>query len=325
MSAHVRIGKDIDHAASVLRAGGLVAMPTETVYGLAADATNPRAVASVFAAKNRPSFDPLIVHLASQSQVNEYAVEFPEEAVRLAMKFWPGPLTLVLPRRPCISDLVTSGLQGVGLRVPAHPMALELLRVSGLPLAAPSANPFGGISPTTADHVAAGLGHVVDYILDGGPCAVGVESTVVSFMEDRPLVLRPGGLSIEQISDVIGPIARAAADPAKDDAAQPAPGMLSRHYAPTIPMRLIETDQTAAPIPGLRCGLLTWGHLDRVSAGFERVVNLSVTSDLSACAAGFFAALRDFDSSGLECIIARKFPEQGLGVALNDRLCRGAS
>lgn len=325
MAAHIRVGKDIDHAASVLRAGGLVAMPTETVYGLAADATNPHAVASVFAAKNRPSFDPLIVHLASQSQVQDYALEFPEDAVRLAEKFWPGPLTLVLPRRVCISDLVTSGLPGVGLRVPAHPMALELLRVCGLPLAAPSANPFGGISPTTAEHVASGLGHVVDYILDGGPCAVGVESTVVSFMESRPLVLRPGGLSIEQISSIIGPVSRAVADPTRDDAAQPSPGMLSRHYAPTIPMRLIEPEGAAVPVAGSRCGLLTWGHHDQGASGFERVINLSATSDLSACAAGFFAALRTFDSSGLDCIFARRFPESGLGVALNDRLRRGAS
>lgn len=325
MAAHVRIGKDIGHAAAVLRAGGLVAMPTETVYGLAADATNPRAVASVFAAKNRPSFDPLIVHLASPSQVHDYALEFPEGAVWLAEKFWPGPLTLVLPRRPSISDLVTSGLHGVGLRIPAHPMALELLRTCGLPLAAPSANPFGGISPTTAEHVASGLGHVVDYILDGGPCKVGVESTVVSLMDARPLVLRPGGLSIEQISEVLGPVARAKADPAKDDSAQPAPGMLSRHYAPKIPMRLIEAEAFARPVTGLRCGLLTWGHRDGGVAGFEQVINLSEVSDIKACAAGFFAALRTFDSSGLDCIVAREFPEDGLGVALNDRLRRGAS
>jgi len=325
MAAHARIGKDIDHAAFIIRSGGIVAMPTETVYGLAADATNPLAVASVFAAKSRPAFDPLIVHLASQSQVTDYALEFPENAAWLAEQFWPGPLTIVLPRRPNISDLVTSGLQSVGLRIPAHPMALELLRVCRLPLAAPSANPFGGISPTTAEHVSSGLGHVVDYILDGGPCQVGVESTVVSFLDARPVVLRPGGLSIEQISAIIGPIARAAADSAKDNAAQPAPGMLSRLYAPTIPMRLIEPEETVAPISGVRCGLLTWGYRDHASAGFERVINLSATSDLNECAAGFFAALRTFDSSGLECIIARKFPEAELGAALNDRLRRGAS
>ncbi|MBL8808660.1 MAG: threonylcarbamoyl-AMP synthase [Planctomycetaceae bacterium] len=323
MSTHVRIGTDIDYAAAVLRSGGLVAIPTETVYGLAADATNPKAVAAIFAAKNRPTFDPLIVHLADISQVREYVCAFPPAAEQLASRYWPGPITLVLPRQSVIPDLVTSGLDGVGVRVPSHPMTLQLLRTCQCPLAAPSANPFGGISPTTASHVAAGLGHVVDYILDGGPCTVGVESTVVSFMQPQAVVLRPGGLSIEAISAVIGPVERAVSDPAKDDSAQPSPGMLSRHYAPRIPMRLIERDEIAIPASGQRCGLLTWGT--NCETGFDRVINVSEAGDLQSCAAGFFAALRDLDSSGLDCIIARKFPDSGLGVALNDRLRRASS
>jgi len=323
MSSHIRIGTDIEFAAAVLRNGGLVAMPTETVYGLAADARNPHAVASIFAAKNRPTFDPLIVHLSDASCVADYAREFPSAAMMLAERFWPGPLTLVLPRRSAIPDLVTSGLEGVGLRVPAHPMALELLECCGCPLAAPSANPFGGISPTTAGHVAAGLGQVVDYILDGGPCAVGVESTVVSFMQPEPVVLRPGGLSIEAIADVIGPVKRAVSDPTKDDSAQPSPGMLSRHYAPRTPLRLIEPDEPAIVMSGERCGLLTWGS--EANAGFASAINLSPTGDLHDCAAGFFAALRELDSCCLDRIIARKFPEIGLGVALNDRLRRAAT
>ncbi len=320
---HIRIGTDIDHAAAILRDGGLVAIPTETVYGLAADARNPQAIASVFAAKNRPTFDPLIVHLEGKSSVLEYAREFPPIAVRLADRFWPGPLTLVLPRRPVIPDLVTSGLDGVGLRVPAHPMALALLQRCGFPLAAPSANPFGGISPTTAEHVAAGLGHVVDYILDGGPCSVGVESTVVSLMQPRPVVLRPGGLSMEAIAEVAGSVDRAVSDPTKDDCAQPSPGMLSRHYAPRTPLRLIEPAEAAVATSGENAGLLTWGSLP--NTGFTHVVNLSETSDLKTCAAGFFAALRELDSRVLDDIVARKFPETGLGVALNDRLRRAAT
>lgn len=317
-------GTDILRAAEVLRAGGLVGMPTETVYGLAANALDVRAVAKVFAAKGRPTFDPLIVHLADVSELSRVVAHVPALALRLAEACWPGPLTLVLPKADCVPDLVTSGLPGVGVRVPAHPMAQQLLRMCGCPLAAPSANPFGGISPTTASHVLEGLGDRVDYVLDGGPCRVGVESTVVSLMGNVPVLLRPGGVGPERLRELVGEYETARADAGVDDAAQPAPGMLSRHYAPRTPLRLIAAAERAVPSPGLRSGLLTWGPELEIP-GFDRIFRLCSEGIPEICAAGFFAGLRDLDSAGLDVIIARQFRDVGLGVALNDRLRRGAA
>ena len=314
---------DCEHAASLLRAGRLVAFPTETVYGLGADATNAMAVAAIFEAKQRPTFDPLIVHVANVGQATEVVSEFPPAAKSLADAFWPGPLTLVLPKRSSIPDLVTAGLAGVGVRIPRHPLALRFLNCVQRPVAAPSANPFGGISPTSAQHVFDGLGNKVDAILDGGPCEVGIESTVVSFMESRPVVLRPGGCPIEDIERLIGPLDRAVSDPSRDDSAQSAPGMLSRHYAPKTPLLLIDPDQKAVAVSGRQCGLLTYGTAAE-SGTFARLENLSPSSDQQTCAARFFAALRSLDSAGLDVIIARRFPESGLGIALNDRLQRAA-
>jgi L-threonylcarbamoyladenylate synthase len=318
-----QVGSDLGLAVRLLRAGRLVAIPTETVYGLAADALNPEAVAGVFEAKQRPAFDPLIVHVPDLGAACAVVEQFPLLAERLAAVFWPGPLTLVLPRRSCIPDLVTSGLPGVGIRVPAHPLTLELLGAVGRPLAAPSANPFGGISPTTPQHVLDGLGGRLDYVLDGGPCAVGVESTVLSLMGDRPQLLRPGGISVEELEEVVGPIEGLPLSEAKDASPQPAPGMLSRHYAPGTPLQLLAMDAEACPIPGLRCGLLTWGGWPE-RPGFDRICRLGMGEDLKICAAKFFAGLRDLDSAGLDVIIGRLFPERGLGRALNDRLRRGA-
>ena len=317
------ISINIQQAADLLKEGKLVAFPTETVYGLGADVTDVHAVAGIFEAKQRPTFDPLIVHIATVTQLDEVATHVPEAARKLIESFWPGPLTLVLPKRPVIPDLVTSGLPGVGVRIPRHPLALELLKLVGRPVAAPSANPFGGISPTTAQHVADGLGSRVDLILDGGPCDVGVESTVVSFMETRPIVLRPGGCPIENIERLIGPVDRATTDPSKDDAAQPAPGMLSRHYAPRTPLVLVGHNRIANPIYGNRCGLLTYGK-QPVEGDFQQIKSLCDTENLQTCAALFFAALRSLDSSRLDVIIAHEFPPNGLGVALNDRLRRAA-
>lgn len=318
------VGTDLSRAAGILRAGGLVGMPTETVYGLAADAFNVRAVARVFAAKGRPTFDPLIVHLADISELSRVVAQVPALAWRLAESCWPGPLTLVMPKSDSVPDLVTAGLRGVGVRIPAHAMARQLLRECGCPLAAPSANPFGGISPTTAAHVAAGLCDRVDYVLDGGPCCVGVESTVVSLMGELPVLLRPGGVGPERLRELVGEYETARADAALDDAAQPAPGMLSRHYAPRTPLRLISATEPAIPSPGLRSGLLTWGPESEIP-GFDRIFRLCSEGIPEICAAGFFAALRDLDSAGLDVIIAREFREAGLGVALNDRLRRGAA
>ncbi len=310
-------------AAELLRTGHLVAFPTETVYGLGADATNPIAVARIFEAKQRPTFDPLIVHVAELSQVEQVVSRFPETARLLASEFWPGPLTIVLPKRDVIPDLVTAGLPGVGIRIPRHPVAIELLKAAGCPVAAPSANPFGGISPTTAQHVADGLGQKVDCIVDGGPCAVGLESTVLSLMTERPILLRHGGCPVEDIQRIIGPVEMARSDPSQDDAAQPAPGMLSRHYAPGTRLIVIQHNQLAESVAGLRCGLLTAGN-QPFSGRFSRIEILCNDGNLQTCAANFFAALRTLDASDLDVIIAHEFPAHGLGVALNDRLRRAA-
>lgn len=314
---------DIRHAAELLRAGRLVAFPTETVYGLGANATNAKAVAQIFEAKQRPTFDPLIVHIADLSQLGSVVSSIPQQAKILIRNLWPGPLTLVLPKQDSIPELVTAGLPGVGVRIPNHPIALELLRAAGCPVAAPSANPFGGISPTTAQHVIDGLGSKVDCVLDGGPCAVGVESTVVSFMQARPIMLRPGGCPIEDIEALIGPVDRAISDPSQDDLAQSAPGMLSRHYAPATPLMLVAQNTTAAALADRRCGLLSSAK-QPFSGHFDRIIELSETEDLQTCAAKFFASMRSLDSSGLDVIIAHQFPDYGLGIALNDRLRRAA-
>jgi len=313
----------LQSAAALLRTGHLVAFPTETVYGLGADATNPLAVARIFEAKQRPTFDPLIVHIAELSQVERVVSQFPATARLLTTEFWPGPLTLVLPKRDIIPDLVTAGLPGVGIRIPRHPVAIELLKAAGCPVAAPSANPFGGISPTTAQHVADGLGSSVDCIVDGGPCAVGLESTVLSLMTKRPVLLRHGGCPLEDIERLIGPVEIARSDPSRDDAAQPSPGMLSRHYAPGTRLIVIAHQQLAEPIAGLRCGLLTAGK-QPFSGRFVRIETLSDDGNLQTCAANFFAAMRTLDASDLDVIIGHEFPPHGLGVALNDRLRRAA-
>lgn len=317
-------------AAEFLRAGQLVAFATETVYGLGADATQSEAVAAVFEAKRRPAFDPLIVHVASVEAAKQVASSWPSAAERLADAFWPGPLTLVLPRRDHISDLVTSGLPGVGIRIPAHPMARTLLELVGRPVVAPSANLFGSVSPTSAEHVLNGLEGRISAVLDGGPCEVGLESTVISLMSETPVILRPGGLPKERLEEVLGPVSIAAPNAALDDSAQPSPGMLSRHYAPGTVLHCIRRDAAAEPIEGLRCGLLTHGEdpnltKQQKNVQFERIIRLGDTKDLATCAANFFAGLRSLDASGLDAIIARKFPDEGLGIALNDRLKRAAA
>jgi len=313
---------DITEAARSLASGQLIAFPTETVYGLGANAWDSRAVARIFAAKQRPEFDPLIVHIAAFEQLGSVVRDVSDLAQSLAERFWPGPLTLVMPKNESISDLVTSGLPGVGVRVPDHPVALELLQATGCPIAAPSANPFGGVSPTTAEHVLQGLGGRIDAVLDGGPCQIGLESTVVSLMGEEPLVLRLGGLSLESLEEVTGPIRVATSNSALSDSAQPAPGMLSRHYAPGSRIIGINSvDSIPLPIqPGT--ALLTWGPPVNEYSDFAVVENLSQSGDLEECAANFFAALRCLDAANPDVIIARRFPDHGLGRALNDRLQR---
>lgn len=305
------------HAARLLREGKLVAFGTETVYGLGANALDATAVARIFAAKNRPTFDPLIVHLADPERVHEVVAEFPDEAAQLAAAFWPGPLTLVLPKRSVVPDLVTAGRSTVAVRVPAPAMTRQLIRQAGVPVAAPSANPFGQISPTTAEHVAEQLGDKIDYILDCGPCHVGIESTVIDLSDGPPLLLRPGGLAIEEIEHILGPIESVTST---SDGPQRAPGMLSRHYAPRTPLRI-----QAMPIAdGDREGLIVFAP-PKETHGFAMIEVLSPTGDLIEAAANFFAALRRLDAAGLQRIIATPFPESGLGRALNDRLRRAAT
>ena len=310
---------DLSRAIQILRNGGLVAIPTETVYGLAANALNPQAVAKIFAAKERPFFDPLIVHLAETAWWPRVVADFPPVARALADRFWPGPLTMILPKHAGVPDLVTSGLPTVGVRVPDHPLTHELLRQVDLPLAAPSANPFGRLSPTTADHVRRQLGERVDLILDGGSCRVGVESTILQCQGDVVTLLRPGGIPLEDIEAVIGPVQ----EPAPSSAERPAaPGMLDSHYAPRTPLRIV------AAIPKVpqnsKTGLLAMSVQNLDPAGFTQIESLSETGNLVEAAAGFFQALHRLDQAGLDVILAVAFPDQGLGRALNDRLRRAA-
>ena len=315
-------GQDIGLAANFLKEGKLVAVPTETVYGLAGNALNPEAVASIFETKNRPSFDPLIIHISGIEQVEKYTKDFPETLQKLAEKFWPGPLTLLLPRKHIIPDLVTSGLDRVAVRVPDHPITLALLRSLDLPLAAPSANPFGYISPTTAEHVNAQLGEIIPYILDGGPCKVGLESTIVGMEGEEVVIYRLGGLEIAEIESVVGEVKiknHSSSNPQ-------APGLLESHYAPIKPFILGNLDEI---IPNFQTRKVDFAVLsfDSKIEGIstERQFCLSVNSDLKEAAANLFAAMRQLDECGAEVILAELMPEFGLGRAINDRLKRAAA
>lgn len=301
----------LERAANALRDGHLVAFPTETVYGLGADAGNDRAVAQIYQAKGRPSFNPLIVHFPSVQEAAAH-VTLDARARALADAFWPGPLTLVLPRRPesSLSRLVSAGLPSVAVRVPGHPLAQRLLQRAGLPVAAPSANRSGGISPTRAEHVAASLGDRLAMILDGGPCAVGLESTVVDLSTPVAALLRPGGITREQIEAVIGPLVLST----EAEDAPKSPGQLLSHYAPGLPVRLNATQ--AAPDEAL----LGFGPV----AGQPR--SLSASGDLVEAAAALFDALHHLDDpTRYRAIAVAPIPEQGLGLAINDRLRRAAA
>ena len=305
----------IAEAAAALRRGELVAFPTETVYGLGADATNARAVAAIFEAKGRPRFNPLIVHVADAAAAGRLG-KLTACGQRLADALWPGPLTLVLERQPAcpIADLATAGLTTLGVRVPAHRIAQRLLAEAGLPIAGPSANRSGHVSPTTAAHVAADLADRVAMILDGGPTAVGLESTVVDVTGKAPVILRRGGVSRETIAEIIGAPIEVATGAADKPAS---PGMLARHYAPATPVRLNARD--------VRDGeaLLAFGP--RMPAHAGPVINLSAVGDLAEAAANLFAALRTLDAAGATAIAAMPIPEEGLGEAINDRLRRAAT
>ncbi len=304
-------------AAKALHGGALVSFPTETVYGLGGDATNDRAVAAIYAAKGRPSFNPLIVHIPSLAAATALGV-FNDNAVTLAQTFWPGPLTLVVKRQPMcpLSLLVSAGMDSVALRVPAHPVARALLTACGLPLAGPSANPSGRISPTTAEHVEEGLGDKLAMILDGGPCRIGVESTVLSLLDEKPALLRPGGVSPEEIVTAIGRSIEIAPAIGDVEAGLRGPGRLLSHYAPERPVRLNALGTARGE------ALLAFGPHTPAA---EIMLNLSENGDLNEAAANLFAMLRLLDRPDVSGIAVMPIPPVGLGIAINDRLTRAAA
>ncbi len=313
---------DIEKAAGVLRAGGLVAFPTETVYGLGADASDPAAVSRIYQAKGRPPTHPLIVHLAGAGHLDGWVEKVPEPARLLAEQFWPGPLTLVLRRGPRVSSAATGGLETVGVRVPDHPVALALLSAFGGGAAAPSANRFGSVSPTTAEHVRAELGEAVDFILDGGPCQVGVESTIVDATSDTLSVLRPGGVPREDVEAVLGSSLEVpSVSPIR------VPGQHPSHYAPRARVILVEPDEVAAEAErarklGHQVGVFLPPSQDVAAPGAHAVV--AVPASLAEYARGLYGFLRELDRKGCDLIVASLPEEKGLGLAIANRLRRAA-
>jgi L-threonylcarbamoyladenylate synthase len=303
----------IAEAAAIIRGGGIVAFPTETVYGLAGDATSNAAVARIYAAKARPKFNPLIAHVANLEAALEQGV-FCSEALRLAKAFWPGPLTLVVPLAPgaTVCAAARAGLQTIALRVPVHLVALGLISAAGLPLAAPSANRSGRVSPVTAAHAAEDLAGAIDLVLDGGRCPLGLESTVIACLEERPHLLRPGALAKGDIEAVLG---HAVVESSGPDALR-SPGMLASHYAPRAQLRLKATEREAD-----EAGLDFGGHF----AAHKNVRDLSAGRNLDEAAANLFSLLRELDALGLPCIAVAPIPFEGLGEAINDRLTRAAA
>ena len=312
--------ESIRFAAEIIRGGGLVAFPTETVYGLGANALNPDAVARIFEVKQRPSFDPLIVHIATRASLDRLVETISLGDHRLMDVFWPGPLTLVLPKREIVPDIVTAGLSTVAIRMPAHPVAQALIREAGVPIAAPSANPFGYVSPTCAQHVLDGLGDHVDLILDGGPCQIGVESTIVSMVGTWMELLRPGSVTLAELREVIGPVVRAAASQTVV-----VPGQLPRHYATRTPVTILAAQGVRPVVHGHeRAGLLAMSPLGQADERFCAIEVLSAAGDLREAARHLFAALRRLDTLGLDRLYAEPCDEQGLGLAIMDRLRRCA-
>jgi len=315
-----RIGQDIEHAKQLLLQSELVAIPTETVYGLGGNALDEVALTRIFAVKNRPRFDPLILHIASYHKVENIAKIFPDKAIALAKRFWPGALTLILPRKDHIPDLVTSGLNTVAIRVPDHPLTLDLLKSLDFPLAAPSANPFGYISPTTVKHVNDQLGNHIPYILDGGKCKIGIESTIISFTDEGPSVLRLGGISLEKIQSIVGIVSLA------DDLSfqSPAPGMMKSHYAPLKNLILGNIEDQLIQCSKSRVGILSFQKAYSEVPKNKQFV-LSPEGDLEEAARKLFSALRSLDKLDVDFILAEKFPDHGLGRAINDRLKKASA
>ena len=317
-----RIDIDIDSAKSFLEKGQLVGIPTETVYGLAGNALNAEAVALIFETKNRPSFDPLILHTSSLERVGEFVRDFPEKLKLLAENFWPGPLTLLLPRKAIVPDLVTSGLDRVAVRVPRHSLTLALLESVDFPLAAPSANPFGYISPTQPSHVEAQLGGKIPYILDGGVCAVGLESTIVGMEGDGLVIYRLGGLEIAEIEKLVGPVK------IKDHSSSnpQAPGLLESHYAPRTPFFIGNLSELIAENLEKNTDFAVLSFAEFFpEVKPENQVALSPARNMHEAAKHLFSAMRKLDESPASLILAELMPETGLGKAINDRLRRAAT
>ncbi len=319
MGSSMELEQRINSIAKLLKEGGVAAFPTETVYGLGANALNETAVARIFEIKKRPHFDPLILHIASEGWLEELVTEVPSEARILIQKFWPGPLTIVLPKKKLVPDIATSGLPNVAIRMPLNNIARQLISRAGVPIAAPSANLFGSVSPTTAQHVKEQLGDSVDAILDGGPCSVGIESTIISFISEKPVLLRPGGLEVEKIEEVIGKVEI----PPHQELVNLSPGRSESHYAPRTPLKLVKSVDTI-PQAGRVC-LLAFGDVPKdLPSNINAVENLSAEGDMREAACNLFAAMRKLDSLGPDLIAALPIPVEGLGLAINDRLARAA-
>lgn len=313
------IGTDILYAKQLLQTGQVVGIPTETVYGLAGNAFEEDAVLKIFTVKNRPQFDPLIVHTDSLSNLTTFISDFPEKAQKLANLFWPGPLTLLLPKSDKISDLVTSGLNTVAVRIPNHPLTLELLSTLNFPLAAPSANPFGYISPTSAQHVDKQLGKKISYILDGGESQVGIESTIVGFEGDDAVVYRLGGVSVEELENAIGSVkvvAHSSSNPK-------APGMLKSHYSPRKPLFIKDLQQLFDQYPKEGIGYLSFQKTNK-NLPLENQRILSISGNYAEAAKHLFSYMRQLDSMSIDVIYAELLPEKDLGRAINDRIRRAA-
>lgn len=307
----------VSEAARLLKEGEVVAIPTETVYGLAGNAFEPKALAKIFAAKERPTFDPLIVHIADIAQLTDIAKDIPDAAYKLARAYWPGPMTMILPKKDCIPDLCTSGLPSVAVRFPSHPVAQAIIKESGLPLAAPSANLFKHVSPTTAEHVAAQLADRIAGIVDGGACSVGVESSIISLVGE-PTVLRPGAVTPEMFAKILGEV-KVKESTSKPGQAMQAPGQCDTHYKPQVPLYFGKVPE----------GFTLPAHTVRIAFGNQdgpipATVNLSETGDMTEATAKLYAYMHDLDLPEYDLILVDPIPNTGVGMALNDRLKRAS-
>jgi L-threonylcarbamoyladenylate synthase len=311
--------QNIQEAAKAITAGEIVAFPTETVYGLGADGLNPKAVAKIFEAKQRPSFNPLILHVSSIEMLKELIKIEDKRINKLINKFWPGPLTLVLPKSKTVPDIVTAGNSTVAVRMPRHPIAKALIEASKTPIAAPSANQFGYLSPTTAEHVEKQLGAKVNIILDGGKSDVGVESTIVEITKDEILLLRHGGISVEQLQEVCTSVKEKEIDPDKPNA----PGQLLHHYAPKIPVKFIN-EVTQKEIEGKRLGGL-FLEKNKTEFNFDKIKFLSLRGDLREAAANLFLHLHSLENSKIDLILVEPIKQEGLGIAIMDRLTKATN